>query len=230
MSISRFNLETSASNMQPLYNFLNINKAGTFLDDVTIELSQEDTKLTISTANATFEINTGSIAGTDNIATFTANVTSSLAARAGVSSSYSVRIKGAILCNNGLIFDISSDYKGHSPEIAVTVDNAGELAVIFKDSSSFLSGGSSADINAISGYRVTDTNSSSRATVTLTPQYGAQKTSLAPIVPMCNDNSILLPYAYAALHTQASGIGIQAMRMNGSNYITNGVWYIKDGE
>ena len=56
MSISRFNLETPASNMQSFYNFLNANKAGTFLDDVTIELSEDTTTLTISTTNATFEI------------------------------------------------------------------------------------------------------------------------------------------------------------------------------
>jgi len=215
--------------MQPLYNFLNTNKAGTFLDDVTIELSEDTTKLTISTANATFEISAGEIAGTANIATFTANVTSSLAARDGVSGFYPVRIKGAILCNKGLIFDVSSDY-GHSPEIALTVDNIGELAVIFKYRSSFLSSGPSVSVNSISGYRITATGSSSQATVALTPQYGARKTSLAPIVPMCNDNSISLPYAYAALHTQAPDVGLQSMRMNGSNYITNGVWYIKDGE
>ena len=229
MSISRFNLETPASNMQSFYNFLNANKAGTFLDDVTIELSEDTTTLTISTTNATFEIHAGGISGTSSLATFTANVTSSLTVRPGTSSPNSVRIKGAILCNKGLIFDVSSDY-GHSPEIALTVDNAGELAVIFKDSSSFLSSSSSVSVISISGYRITATGSSSQATVTLTPQYGAQKTSLAPIVPMCNDNSISLPYAYAALHTQAPDVGLQSMRMNGSNYITNGVWYIKDGE
>lgn len=228
MSISRFNVETPASNMQSFYNFLNTNKAGTFLDNATIGLSEEGTKLTISTANATFEISVGSILGTSNLAAFTANVTSSLIVRAGSSRHSSIKIKGAILCSKGIIFDISSDDLGHSPEIVLTVDNAGDLAVIFKDSSSFCD--SSGALISISGYRVTATDSSSEATVTLTPQYGAQKTSLAPIVPMCNDNSISLPYVFAALHTQAASQGIQAMRMNGSNYITNGVWYIKDGE
>ncbi len=227
MSISRFNLETPASNMQSFYNFLNTNKAGTFLDNATIGLSEEGTKLTISTANATFEISVGSIEGTSNLAAFTANVTSSLIVRPGSSSHSSIKIKGAILCSKGIIFDISSEF-GHSPEIVLTVDNAGDLAVIFKKSSSFHD--SWGALISISGYRVTATDSSSEATVTLTPQYGAQKTSLAPIVPMCNDNSISLPYVFAALHTQAASQGIQAMRMNGSNYITNGVWYIKDGE
>lgn len=229
MSISRFNLETPASNMQSFYDFLNSNKAGTFLDDVTIELSQDTTTLTISTANATFEIHAGSIAGTSNLATFTANTTSAIVAKAGSTGAQEIQIKGAVLCKNGLIIDMYW-YNVHSPEIALTIDNNGELAVIFKSSSSFIGSGSSASIISISGYQVTDTNSSSKATVTLTPQYGAQKTSLAPMVPMCNDNSISLPYAYAALHTQAPDVGLQSMRMNGSNYITNGVWYIKDGE
>lgn len=227
MSISRFNLDTPASDMQSLYGFLNANKAGTFLEDVTIGLSENDTKLTISTTDATFEISAGSIVGTDNLATFTANVTSSIVVRSGSSGQSSIKLKGAILCNKGLIFDISCDF-GHSPEIALTIDNTGDLAVIFKNSSSFLSGGSSTAIISISGYCITATSSISEATVTLTPQYGAQKTSLAPIVPMCNDNSISLPYIYAALHTQTSDVGIQSMTMDGNNYITNGVWYIKD--
>lgn len=228
MSISRFNLETPAGNMQSFYNFLNANKAGTFLDDVTIELSQEDTKLTISTANSTFEISAGSIAGTSNLATFTANTTSTLIARVGASGAQEIQINGAVLCKNGLIISASWN-DTHSPEIALTIDNNGELAVIFKRISSFINNSSNV-IYSISGYRITTTGSSSEASVTLTPQYGAQKTSLAPIVPMCNDNSISLPYAYAALHTQAPDVGLQSMRMNGSNYITNGVWYIKDGE
>jgi len=230
MSISRFNSETPSGDMRSLYDFLSANKAGTFLENTTIELSQDASTLTISTTNATFEICVGSIAGTSNIATFTGDIISSLMAKQATSSPYGIQMKGAILCNNGLIIEIKYSNHSSSPEIALTIDNIGELAIIFKNNSYFIGSGSSADVNAISGYRVTDTNSSSEATATLTPQYGAQKTSLAPIVPMCNDNSISLPYVFAALHTQAASQGIQAMRMNGSNYITNGVWYIKDGE
>lgn len=229
MSISRFNLPTSSSDMQSLYDFLNANKAGTFLENATIEISETKSTLTISSANATFTINTGSIARDVVFATFSGNITSTLYAKAGATSITS--IKGALLCNNGLIIEtnvyMNADHI--SPEIALTVDSTGELAVIFKNAAWTLASSSSA-VASILGYRVTDTNSSSEATVTLIPQYEAQKTSLAPIVPICNDNSILLPYAYAALHTQAASQGVQAMRMNGSNYITNGVWYIKDGE
>lgn len=230
MSISRFNLQTPASNAQSFYDFLNTNKTGTFLENTTIELSQDTSTLTIATANATFEIHIGSVAGTNNIVTLTGDIVSGLLARAGNSSTYAILMKEAILCNNGLIINIFWEGHSNSPEILLTIDNTGELAVILKSSSAFITGGSSASVATISGYRVTAAGSSSEATVTLTPQYGAQKTSLAPIVPMCNDNSISLPYAYAALHTQAPDVGLQSMRMNGSNYITNGVWYIKDGE
>ena len=133
MSISRFNLETPADNMQSLYDFLNANKAGTFLENVTIELSQDASTLTISTTNATFEICVGAIAGSSNIATFTGNIISSLIAKQATTSPFAIRMKGAILCNNGLIIEIK--YSGHSssPEIALTIDNTGELAIIFKN-------------------------------------------------------------------------------------------------
>lgn len=230
MSISRFNLQTPANNAQLFYDFLNTNKVGTFLENTTIELSQDTNTLTIATANATFEIYIGGVAGTNNIVTLTGDIVSGLLARAGNNTTTVILMKEAILCNNGLIINIFWQGHSNSPEILLTIDNTGELAVILKSSSSFITGGTSASIATISGYRVTAAGSSSEATVTLTPQYGAQKTSLAPIVPMCNDNSISLPYVFAALHTQAASQGIQAMRMNGSNYITNGVWYIKDGE
>lgn len=230
MSISRFNSETPLTELQLFYEFLNENKTGTFLDNVNIALnpvSSSSNILTISTDNATFSITTGNIIQGGTAIEFRAIITSILGAKDQADAW--IAVKGALLCNNGLIIDIDSDYNGahYSPEIALTVDSSGELAVIFKNAATILPSGSGA-VPSISGYRVNDTNSSSEATVTLTPQYGAMKTSLAPIVPLCTDNSILLPYTYAALHTQASGVGLQSMTMDGNNYITNGCWYIKD--
>lgn len=226
MAISKFSVATSTDDMSLFYTFLNANKAGTFLENMEIELSEDSKTLTITSSKGTkITIMTGTTNQTFAVK-FEGNITTSIAPY--TQTSVLSRLTSALLCKNGIIVDmgslINTSYY-HSPQVMITVDNTGDLAVIFKNTTYL----ADSNNNVITSYRVTAADSTSQAAVTLTPQYGAQKTSLAPIVPMCNDNSISLPYAYAALHTQASGIGLQSMAMDGVNYITNGCWYIKDG-
>lgn len=227
MAVSKFSVATSTNDMSLFYTFLNANKAGTFLENMEIELSEDSKTLTITSSKGTkITIVTGDTNQTFAVK-FEGNITTYITpySNTGVLS----RLTSALLCKNGIIVDmgslINSSYY-HLPQVMITVDNTGDLAVIFKNTTGLTDGNNNVSITS---YRVTAADSTSQAVVTLTPQYGAQKTSLAPIVPMCNDNSISLPYAYAALHTQASGMGLQSMAMEGSNYITNGCWYIKDG-
>lgn len=226
MAISKFSVETSTNDMNLFYTFLNANKAGTFLENMEIELSEDSKTLTITSSKGTkITIVTGDTKQTFAVK-FEGKITTNIMPydTTGKLS----RLTSALLCNNGIIVDmgaLSSAYY-HSPQVMITVDNTGDLAVIFKNTPSLTDGNHNVSITS---YRVTAADSTRQAVVTLTPQYGAQKTSLAPIVPMCNDNSISLPYAYAALHTQASEMGLQSIAMEGFNYITNGCWYIKDG-
>lgn len=230
MSISKFPLSYITQDLTQFYNFLNTNKAGTFLDNMTIELVSNN-ELTITSANQTtitFYTNNSS-AGI----TFEGNITSSIKPEnRSASGNNPASFGSCLLCNNGLIVNAGADIYGtqyYGAQVAITVDSTGDLAVIFRNSALLVNSGENTPIG-INGYRVIAADSVVESVISLWTQYEAQKTSLAPIVPICNDNSISLPYAYAALHTQAIGVGLQAMRMNGSNYITNGVWYIKDGE
>lgn len=228
MAVSKFSVETSTNDMNMFYTFLNANKAGTFLENMEIELSEDSKTLTITSSKGTkITIVTGDTKQTFAVK-FEGKITTNIMPydTTGKLS----RLTSALLCNNGIIVDmgalVSTASYYHSPQVMITVDNTGDLAVIFKNTKSLTDGNHNVSITS---YRVTAADSTSQAVVTLTPQYGSQKTSLAPIVPMCNDNSISLPYAYAALHTQASEMGLQAIAMEGFNYITNGCWYIKDG-
>lgn len=227
MAVSKFSVATSTNDMSLFYTFLNANKAGTFLENMKIELSEDNKTLTITSSKGTkITIVTGDTNQTFAVK-FEGNITTNIIPYhdLGVLS----RLTSALLCNNGIIVDMGtlvSNTYAHSPQVMITVDNTGDLAVIFNNTTGLTDGNYNVSITS---YRVTAADSTSQATATLTPQYGAQKTSLAPIVPMCNDNSISLPYAYAALHTQASEMGLQSMAMEGFNYITNGCWYIKDG-
>ena len=227
MAISKFSVETSTNDMSLFYTFLNANKAGTFLENMEIELSEDSKTLTITSSKGTkITIVTGDTKQTFAVK-FEGKITTNIMPYD--TTDKLSRLTSALLCNNGIIVDIGtvvSNAYYHSPQVMITVDNTGDLAVIFKNTTGLTDGNHNVSITS---YRVTAADSTSQAVVTLTPQYGAQKTSLAPIVPMCNDNSISLPYAYAALHTQASGMGLQSMAMEGFNYITNGCWYIKDG-
>ena len=226
MAVSKFSVATSTNDMSLFYTFLNANKAGTFLENMEIELSEDSKTLTITSSKGTkITIVTGDTKQTFAVK-FEGKITTNIKPfnETGVLS----RLTSALLCNNGIIVDMGalSNAYYHSPQVMITVDNTGDLAVIFRNTTGLTDGNHNVSITS---YRVTAADSTSQAVVTLTPQYGAQKTSLAPIVPMCNDNSISLPYAYAALHTQASGMGLQSIAMEGFNYITNGCWYIKDG-
>ena len=227
MAVSKFSVATSTNDMSLFYTFLNVNKAGTFLENMEIELSEDSKTLTITSSKGTkITIVTGDTNQTYAVK-FEGNITTNIIPYP--TTGVLTRLTSALLCSNGIIVDMGTppyDTYYHSPQVMITVDNTGDSAIIFKNTTYLTDGNNNVNITS---YRVTAADSTSQAVVTLTPQYGAQKTSLAPIVPMCNDNSISLPYAYAALHTQASGMGLQSMAMDGFNYITNGCWYIKDG-
>ena len=220
MAISKFS-QTASTDMTNLLSFLNANKVGTFLENVEMVLSGT-TALTLTGQNTSIIINTGSVAQDSKTVTYNGAITTGIKARSA--TSITVNITNAMLCKNGLILQPYTKFNSdisNIPQIVITVDNKGDLAVIFQAAAYTHS--------AITGYRVTASDSPIEVKVTLTPNQGAAKTSLAPIVPLCNDNNNGLPYAYAAIHTELSGVSLSAVTINGEKYITNGIWFVKDG-
>jgi len=69
------------------------------------------------------------------------------------------------------------------------------------------------------------------STLILKPQYNMDRTALSPIIPSggySGSEGNFLPNAYFGTQTQLSGEGLTAVRINGVDYITNGVIYIRD--
>jgi hypothetical protein len=140
-------------------------------------------------------------------------------------------IVGAILCNKGLLLKYDAmNYNGQyivSYAVGVTIDDDGKLAVIVTSPESYIPPSNTSAISqwiAITSKTIAENDTACR------PYFGANLTSLAPITAMAIDTNARLPYAYAAISTQLNQEGLQAISINGDNYITNGVWYIKDGD
>lgn len=231
MAISRFQGERT-NNLSTLFNWLNANKSGTFLENLTITNTttvNTNDKLSIADDEVTirFTVQSGKSAecfkflSADWTQTrYTANATGTIA-----------YIVGAILCNKGLLLKYDAmNYNGQyivSYAVGVTIDNDGKLAAIVTAPESYIPPSNTSAISqwiAITSKTIAENDTACR------PYFGANLTSLAPITTMAIDTNALLPYAYAAISTQLNSEGLSPVIIDGAPYITNGVWYIKDGD
>lgn len=226
MAISKF-ITANTYDLTAFYNWLQAKKAGTFLENMTISLSDATatgSTLTIASENATFTFNPKqstqawaviSLAGESGTWT---NVTSTT----GYSGNGTF-FGGALLCTNGIILRMSSLNNTTYTDnyVVITADSSGEVAFVRRN----VDANKGADAN---GYIGIAYKSTAQKTTILTPTYGSPLTSIAPIVPQTSENDITFPYAFAALHTQQSGLGLAAVSIGNDKYITNGYWYVKD--
>lgn len=226
MAISKF-VTANTYDLTAFYNWLQAKKAGTFLENMTISLSNATatgSTLTIASENATFTFNPKqgtqawtviSLAGESGTWT---NVTSAT----GYSGDGTF-FGGALLCTNGIILRTSSLNNTTYTDnyFVITADSSGEVAFVRRNANA----NQGANAN---GYIGIAYKSTAQKTTTLTPTYGSPLTSIAPIVPQTSENDITFPYAFAALHTQQSGLGLAAVSIGTDKYITNGYWYVKD--
>jgi len=144
-------------------------------------------------------------------------------------------IKGAILCDNGIILHIygmshgssSSDSNYNSLGYALTVDDNGELSVIATNNYIPVDADYVTTSNTIG---IMHPLSTAKGTFRIQTQYGASQTCLSPLIP-CNtsDPDAYLPFAYGATQSQYPAERLGAVRLGGNDYITNGTWYIRDG-
>lgn len=229
------------TNLSLFYDFLVQNKSSTFLNTMTFTYTAGNgNPLTITSANgsSTFKIQlAASSKGVDNEVTryttngyYFANITytSSTTCYSGC------YLQSAILCDNGIIFNLrgynsassaSANYIRNTIGIALTVDNHGELSILRTHQN--LPDGTS--YNMINNYwSAVSSTSTSAQTLRIETKFGSNRTCLAPIATAADDPDEYLPYAYVATSTQLAGEGLTAVRINGVDYITNGVWYIRD--
>ena len=227
MAISRFN-QPSTSNLTTFMNWLDENKNGTFLDDVTITYDSGTTNaVTFSTESSTLGLTfTTSGGSSQTVVSFTTNDNTWTVTT--VSSSVgTAQLAGAILCKNGIMFDfygkLDASTTRHSYSLAVTVDSNGELAALVT-SGTVISTSDFTTWGALAG------GSSTFMSRYCYPYYGASRACLAPISAQGNDSTLRIPEAYAAIATPVSGVGLQSVFIDGTPFITNGVWYIRDDD
>ena len=223
-----FKLGNTSAFLSPnqVSTFLNEHKAGTFLENMTITASGD--LLTISSEHANIRITNATGSNVECVKyTSTPGITKSYTT-AGTTNSY-CKLYQAILCTHGLIILLSS-YDGNVTYprrvLALSADTNGELACVMP----YITGSSSTWITStLAGYSVCAAGSTSTANVTLTTNFNAQLTSIAPVVAANTDRDVTIPNVYAALHSQQPSAGLAAVVIGSQNYITDGTLYIKDG-
>lgn len=233
------NISNSVTNITQFHDFLVEYKSSTFLKDMDINGTvAEQITITSKNGTTTLKIQTKN-AGTGSIACFSyhANENFTSASSTYGSGSYwsSAFIKGAILCDNGIILHIyglshgssSSDSNYNSLGYALTVDDNGELSVIRTDNYIPVDADYVTTSNTIG---IMHPLSTSKGSFRIQTQYGASQTCLSPLIP-CNtsDPDAYLPFAYGATQSQYPAERLGAIRLGGNDYITNGTWYIRDG-
>lgn len=223
MAISKF-VTANTYDLTAFYNWLQAKKAGTFLENMTISLSNATatgSTLTIASENATFTFNPKLSSEAHTIASLTGEAaTHEYRYSSTTGSTAGTQLTGALLCANGIIIGVYNRWVNVANYIGITADSSGEVAFFHRDK----------DINDSSptGYIGAAYKSTAYNATTLTPTYGSPLTSIAPIVPQTSENDITFPHAFAALHTQQSGLGLAAVSIGNNKYITNGYWYIRD--
>ena len=226
MAITKF-ITGNTYNLTEFFKWLQSKKTGTFLENLTMELSaatDTGSTLTIASANATLTFMTLKTATTTTAVKLTGETTERAYNCSGSSSAGGgAQISGAILCANGIIIRVYAQYSSNTwvtNYFGITVDSSGEVAFFCWDGY--------INANSYTGYVGIAYKTTSTQTVTLTPKYDSPLTSIAPIVPQTSENDITFPYAFVALHTQQSGLGLAAVSIGNDKYITNGYWYVKD--
>ena len=229
MAISRFQQGSGSFDLSVFFQWLNAHKSGTFLENMTLTnstTSHTNDTITITDTDSTVKImaNQGNHVPVLDFTAGSFNMEYGTQAASGATA----YLVGALLCSKGLIIQYNGSYLTYNNinnyGIAVTVDNNEKLAFIANHSLI------PAPDETITSWSTGATGSTTSAQRTCRPNFQASSTSLAPITAQGNDDNLYLPYAYAAISTQLNQEGMYAVVIDGKQYISNGVWYIKDGD
>ena len=244
MAIKKFSTSMTSS-MYNFYKFLIDNAEGTFLENMTITITSNNTKLDITDDTVTISIQTKETYNTLYLSysggSYNLNV---FIPYANAGTTYLRLSEGALLCKNGLIFRMylshsySSGMNGTISNV-ITVDSNGSLALV---------AGAKMDENGRGRFEVgwamrmyyTSSDYKKMYPATLVAKdstnavcvssfgFDNTHTSLAPLQPATADNSIRTPYLYLATVTQQSDYGLAAVKIGNDDYITDGSIYIQD--
>lgn len=245
MAIYRYNNPTvaNASSAAAFKTFLDGNKAGTFLENLTISTSGSgaNTVLTISDGTSSFtHANTRNdsnpaLSDSRGYVRFANASVNMEISDAWYDSWQRCYIVGAILCRNGLIINTAYALANSTQaptatanisigSVMLTIDSNGDLCAVF--TSDLVN---HAAISVRPSPRAIVKESISITTISLAPTYSTQKTAIFPIVINTNSGNTTIPKFYTALQTELPSLGLQAVQIELSNYITNGYCFIKDG-
>ena len=197
--------------------FLNAHKSDTFLNDCTINGTNDEITITKDSCTVTIHPTTsttsGYVAYTNGDLTIT---------RYPVTGSTAIVPTNAILCKNGIIvtFLNSNESSYVIGYLCITIDSNGELSVIMR--------GGSVD-NANAGYNLTIAagDSSTATTITITPSFNQQKTTIAPALIATAEGTTNIPNLFYTAQSANSCLGLATVQIVDTPYITNGYVYIK---
>lgn len=238
MAITRFTQASGSYNPTAFKDFLDANKAGTFLADATITAHEPQSTipyLSIALGDASFTIRfLSATSASSSVAVFlTFNSASGLSAGVPQTETSSAktrrRLHGAMLCKNGLIMSVEhltsdgSAISGYS-YITLTADSDGALTLVRKNASDDYH----LWYDAVTAYYAASYNSTAACVFGAPPQFEANRTAFSNITVIGSDNSLYLPSAYIASSTQLTGVAVQAVSIDGAAYITDGIVYIRD--
>ena len=235
----------NTTNVTALKNFLDANKEGTFLEDLTISIDTEyagTPKLIIASESNTFTLFlfSGVSFPYNNSRTY-----ATLTAEDGRSFSYvsynnasaanaNAQVNEMILCNHGLLIKLRIPYKYASSTfdygyiyILLTADSDGGLAVLFERTDTSVTN-SAAGTEYNKGFRGAAHNSTGYATSLITTDFNSLKTVLAPVQLMVSDTDTAVENVFVSTQSQLQTVGLQEVTIDSDNYITNGYWYVKD--
>ncbi len=222
MSIHKFLGTASDAGLDSFITFLNANKEGTFLENATITKTTASNyyTLTIAKDTATLTINYTRLSTSPAQVIFTnGTITTTTNGNASSTIFTGAYVTEAILSDNGLMFKVI-----HSSQIlyfTLTTDSNGAFAFI-KPASNTMETSETTNCYLYVG------DSTDSTTLSLTPTYGTQKTGLIPAIINTPTGNTTIPVFYFSMQTQLPTRGLQAGRMDGSDYITNGYCFVRD--
>jgi hypothetical protein len=236
------NISNAVTNITQFHDFLVEYKSSTFLKDMEISAvtTTSPPQITITSKNGTTTLKIlcrPEGGGSDTVFSYHANenfTSNSTTYGSGTAYWSSAFIKGAILCDKGIILHIygmayassSAAESYNSLGYALTVDDNDELSVIATNNYIPVNADYVTTSNTIG---IMHPLSTAKGSFRIQTQYGASQTCLSPLIP-CNtsDPDARLPFAYGATQTQYPAERLGAVRLGGVDYITNGTWYIRD--
>jgi hypothetical protein len=137
-------------------------------------------------------------------------------------------LRRAIMCSNGILFEFATSETTSAGicDVGIVFDKNDDPVIMFRRG---MSSGTYRTPMASRDWGIYGTSTASLSpTVTILPKYGSKRTTLAPVIPEGIETENYCPNCWVASCTQLSSEGLNAVRINAVDYITNGCIYVRD--